>query len=88
VTADGRLFVFYYVGGKNADGQPVSEDRLLEVLPDGTQTKPQRIALDKPFTSFFTATWRAGCAPSDVLDIYGTRVGGGNTLSYARIRIK
>jgi hypothetical protein len=88
VTADGRLYVFYYVGGKNADGQPVSENRLLEILPDGTQAEHQTIALEKPFTSFFTATWRAGCSPSDVLDIYGTRVGGGNTLSYARIRIK
>jgi hypothetical protein len=66
----------------------VSENRLIEILPDGTQGQPQKIALEEPFTQFFTATWRAGASPSDVLDIYGIRVGSDHTLSYARMRIK
>ena len=88
VTEDGRLYVFHYVHGQNEKGEDVSEDRVLEILPDGTQTAAVKVALKRPFTRFYTATWRAGSAPSRVLDVYGSRVGGGDALSYARIRLK
>ncbi len=77
VTPDGRLFVFYYVGGS------VSENRLVEVLPDGFSA-PVKVPLQKPLSSFYTATPRAGCAPSHTLDLLGD-IGG--TLRYARVRL-
>jgi len=88
VTADGRLFVFYYVSGASVDGRGVSQNRLLELYPDGTQSESAVVDLKHPFTSFFTATWRGGCRPSNVLDLYGQGAGKGNTLSYARVRIE
>jgi len=88
VTKDGRLYAFYYVRGQNEKGEEVSENRVLEILPDGTQTPAARVPLERPFTRFYTATWRAGSAPSRILDVYGTRTDGGDALSYARIRLR
>ena len=36
VMPDGRLLAFYYVHGKDAAGKAVSENRLMELRPDGT----------------------------------------------------
>jgi hypothetical protein len=88
VAADGRLYVFYYVGGKDAAGQPISENRVVEIHSDGTLSAPTVVRLARPFTGFYSATWRAGVAPGDVLDLYGPRAGDGQALSYARIRIR
>ncbi|HEY3324194.1 MAG TPA: hypothetical protein VGP72_27330 [Planctomycetota bacterium] len=86
VTPDGRLFVFFYVGGL------VSENRLMELLPDGTNTPAVRVPLKHAFMEFFTATVRAGSAPSFLLDVLGQRSGASNTMSntmsYARVRVK
>jgi hypothetical protein len=87
VTADGRLFVFYYVWGTEADGAPVSENRLLEILPAGRHSNPVKVDLQQPFIRFHTATRRAGCTPSEVLDLYGISDGTHGTARYARIRI-
>lgn len=88
VTEEGRLFVFYYVGGAGLAGQGISQNRVLEIFPDGTSSESAVVSLQPPFTSFFTATWRAGCPPSHLLDIFGQRAGQGNTLSYARVRLE
>lgn len=87
VTADGRLFVVHYVSGTNAESKAVSENRLIELRDDGGAGRPQRVPLRQPFTSFFTATPRAGSSPSRFLDLLGHRAGGGQTISYARVRI-
>lgn len=87
VTPDGRLFVFFYVNGSDAEGQSISENRLLEIGSDGSVGPAIRVPLQKPFGSFYTATVRAGSPPSQTLELLGTRQGGGNTISYARIRI-
>ncbi|UCF14903.1 MAG: hypothetical protein JSW59_15955 [Phycisphaerales bacterium] len=87
VTADKRLFVFFYVHGTDASGQRVSENRLVEILPGGVVSKSARVPLNRPFTSFFTATIRAGTLPSNTLELLGTRDGSGKTISYARIRL-
>jgi hypothetical protein len=87
VTPDNRLFVFYYVSGSNANGQPVSENRLQEILPDGSVSEPVRVPLKEPFVDFMTATVRAGSPPSKALDVLGVRRGSGTTISFARIRI-
>lgn len=85
VLPDGRLLVVYYVSGQDACGKAVSENRLVEIRPDGTIGQAVRIPLRKPLPSFFTATPRAGCAPLPLLDLFGD-VGG--TMRYARIRVR
>jgi hypothetical protein len=87
VTADNHLFVFFYVSGTDASGTRISENRLLQILPGSVVGKSVRVPLKKPFTSFFTATIRAGTSPSDTLDLLGTREGSGRTISYARIKL-
>lgn len=88
VLPDGRLLAFYYVQGKDATGKALSENRMVELHPDGTSSPAIRVPLAHPFHEFFTATVRAGSLPSAVLDILGVRVGTSNTMSYARIRMQ
>jgi hypothetical protein len=87
VTPQGRLFVFFHVSGRNAEQQPVSENRVMEVRADRAPGPAARVPLKRPFTDFLSATIRAGSPPSDRLEILGQRQGQGNTLSYARIRL-
>jgi hypothetical protein len=88
VTPDGRLFAFYYVSGSDASGKAASENRLMELRPDGSSGPAIRVPLAHPFGSYFTATPRAGSLPSTILDVFGVRVGSGNTMSYARIKLR
>ncbi|MCE5240450.1 hypothetical protein LLH23_18475 [bacterium] len=85
-TPDGRLFVFYYTSGADAQGKAVAENRLMEIYPDGTHSDPVRVALQYPMTSFFTATERGGSAPSATLDLLGVASGVAG-ISYARINL-
>ncbi len=87
ITPDNRLFVFFYVSGSDSTGKSISENRLLEILPDGSATNPVRVPLKKPFTDFFTATVRAGSPPAKTLELLGTCQGSNATISYTRIRI-
>jgi len=84
-TKDGRLYVIYYCGGRDKNGKPVSENRILQALPN-TGAKPVTIPLKYPFTTFFTATERGGSSPSNTVDLFGTGHQR-NTLRYARIRL-
>jgi hypothetical protein len=88
VTADNRLFVFFYVSGRDAGGQPVSENRLLEIRADGTPSAAVRVPLAKPFSHFFSATVRAGSPPSSTLELLGNQEGASHTISFARIRLE
>ncbi len=93
VTPDGRRFVVYYV----SDCAGLSENRILEIRADGTPSAPVTLPLEHPLTQFFTATPRAGCAPSRTLDLLGHRRSGwrpaegtggrewDGTMSYARV---
>ncbi|MBI5832978.1 MAG: hypothetical protein HZB16_11835, partial [Armatimonadetes bacterium] len=76
-TPDGRLFVFAAIGGEN---------RLAEVLPDGTAGPWVKVPMAHPMTQFMTATERLGSPPSAVLDLYGSAQGVPG-LSYARVRM-
>jgi len=87
VTPHNRLFVFFHVSGKDANGNRLSENRLLEIVSGGVVGKFKRIPLKKPFTSFFTATIRAGTSPSNILELLGTQEGSRKTISYARIKL-
>jgi hypothetical protein len=88
ITPDNLLFVFFYVSGSDSSGKSISENRLLEILPDGSTGSPVSVPLKKPFTDFFTATVRAGSPPSKTLELLGTRQGSNTTISFARIRIE
>lgn len=85
-TPDGRLFVFYYSSGADAQGRGIAENRLIEMYPDGTFSAPVRVAMQYPMNSFFTATERGGSAPSATLDLLG-QANGVDGISYARINL-
>jgi hypothetical protein len=87
ITPENRLFVFYHVRGSDAVGRHGSENRLLEVYPDGTASPAVPVPLVRPFTRYFTATIRAGSPPSKTLEVLGQREGAPLTVSYARIRL-
>ena len=87
VTPDDRLFVFYYVGGTDAAGKRLSENRLMELRSDGAASESVRVPLKVPFTSFFTATVRAGSPPSNTLELLGQRAGQPLAIAYARISL-
>ena len=86
-TPGSRLFVVCYASGTEAGGRSVAENRILEILSDGSTGDPVRLPLAKPFTSYFTTTVRGGSPPSQTLEMLGTRAGTGNTISYARVRL-
>lgn len=86
-TPDGRLFVVFYVSGVDANGQPVSENRVREIGPNGKVGTAVKLPLQQPFSQFFTATVRAGSAPSETLDMLGQPAGGGAVIRYARVRL-
>ncbi len=88
ITPDLRLYVIYYVRGRNPAGEVVSENRLLEILPNGTVTAAAKVPLQHPLNSYFTATPRAGSPLSRTLDLLGTRADTPLTICYARIRIE
>lgn len=86
-TPDHRLFVVFYVSGSEAGRHGISENRLMEILPDSSSGPAIRLPLTKPFTSYFTTTVRAGSKPSSILEMLGPRAGSANTISYARIQL-
>jgi hypothetical protein len=63
------------------------ENRIVELLPDGSTGVPVRIPLEKPFVGFFTATVRAGSSPSWTLEMLGQCERAPNTISYARVNL-
>jgi len=87
ITPENRLFVVYFIEGTDASGKSVAENRLLEIIPGGIPGTHVVLPLKQPFSSFFTATVRAGSKPSEVLDMFGIAEGTKNAISYARIRL-
>jgi hypothetical protein len=88
VTPENRLFLFFYVQGTAESGKAVAENRLLELRADGTPTGMVSVGLRQPMTAYFTATVRAGSAPSRTLDLLGTRADQPNAIGYARVRLE
>jgi hypothetical protein len=79
--------VVCYATGTEAGGRRVAENRILEILPDGSAGAPVRLPLTKAFTSYFTTTVRGGSPPSPTLEMLGRRAGADHTISYARVRL-
>ncbi len=87
-TPDNRLFLIYYVHGSDAAGKRVSENRVMEILSSGKAGEAGRVGFKSPFTSYFTATVRAGSPPSETLELLGQHEGAPQTMSYARIKLR
>ncbi len=85
VTEDGRLFVLCFVGGADNAGKPLAEHRLIAIGADGAPGATAVLKLAEPLSSFYTATVRAGCRPSNIIDVFGERSG---AMRYARIRVQ
>jgi len=81
---DGRLLVFLYARICDATGKSIGENRLVEIRADGTLGRLVAVPLKHPLETFFSASARAGCAPSDTLDLLGEA---GRTIRYAKVRI-
>jgi len=86
VTEENRLFVFYYISGRDDAGERVSENRVMELYPDGSNSPAATVPLRYPMSSYFTATVRAGSPQSKVMDLLGTRTGGSG-ICYAKVRL-
>jgi hypothetical protein len=86
-TPDNRLFVVHLAAGTDEGGRRVFENRIVEVLPDGSIGAPSRIPFRQPFTNYFTATARAGSEPSEYLELFGVRAGEPNAMYFARVRL-
>jgi len=85
VAPGGRLFVIYYVSGRNDAGRPVAENRILEIARDGSPGDPVKAPLARPLSFFFTAGPRGGSAPSEIIDLYGRS---DRTMRYVRINLR
>jgi hypothetical protein len=86
LTPDGRVFVIFYVAGRDAAGRGLSENRLGELRDGKFARPPVRVPLKHPLGEFFTATPRAGSPPAAVLDLLGERADEPHTIGYARVR--
>lgn len=82
VSPDNRLFVFYYVHAAEGDFQ---ENRVVEIYPDRSLSEPVSVNLERPFSTFFTASVRGGSEPSDIIDVLGKD--DKNEMRYAKVRI-
>jgi hypothetical protein len=87
VTPDNRLFVIYFIKGNDADGKPLAENRVLEILDSYTPGSASAVPLKHPFSNFFTATVRGGSKPSQFIDMLGITEGSKNTIRYASVKI-
>jgi hypothetical protein len=87
-TPDGRLFVFFHVGGTDHAGKAISENRLLEINREGPVGTAIRVSITQPLSMYMTASGRAGSAPSRHLDLLGTAPDKPNTLRYVRVRLE
>ncbi|GMV97167.1 MAG: hypothetical protein AMXMBFR83_15260 [Phycisphaerae bacterium] len=84
VTPAGRLFVFLHAVVRDADNKRTDRNFLVEIRPDGTTGPFVPVPLKVPLTNFFTAGVRAGCAPSETIDLLGDS---NRTVRYARVRL-
>jgi hypothetical protein len=87
IAPGNRLFIVYFTKGINDSGQSIAENRIVEMSDEGIPVTSVVLPLKHPFSSFFTATVRAGSKPSEILDMFGITEGTKNTISYARVRL-
>ena len=77
-TPSGAVQIVMYVGGKEPG------NKLMQMYPPKDDPELVPIPFETPFTSFCTASARAGNVPSMTIDILGHR-GRGDKLSYGQV---
>jgi hypothetical protein len=87
ITPDNRILVVHYAGGTDKNGQPLAENRIVEIS-NGEPGAPVKIPFKQPFNNFFTATVRGGSKPSNTIDMLGTVVGERQAIHYARVSVR
>ena len=87
-TPDQRLLLVFYVQGTDGNRQGIAENRIMEIRPGGETGVPVKLPLKQPFTSYFTATPRAGSPESNTIEFLGQRAGSPSAMSYARLRLQ
>lgn len=87
VTPKNNLYVICTVGKNEKQKRSSLENRLLLLSPKGKIKEQLSLNLKRPFINFFTATNRAGSAPSNYIDLYGNVAYSRNVINYARIRL-
>jgi len=87
IFPDNRLFVIFYISGKNKAGEFTKENRIMEISSDGSAGISTSIPLKYPMSTFFTATPRGGSLPSTTIDLVGSSSDGMNQVHYAKIRL-
>lgn len=80
-SANHRLFLIYH-----ATGSDRNQDEVREIHRDGKISESVPVRLQFPFHQFYTATPRAGSAPSPWLDMVGIKASDPHTVRYARVR--
>jgi hypothetical protein len=85
-TPDGRLFVFYTLGGFDDAGQDLARNYLVEVTA-GQTAEPVEITLNDPLKTFYTAPARIGSTPGYWIDLFGIGKNQPDQINYARIKI-
>ncbi|MBX7259494.1 MAG: hypothetical protein K1Y02_24250 [Candidatus Hydrogenedentes bacterium] len=80
-TPDGTLYAVLYTTGADAG------NKLMRIYPKLDTENLTPIPLKTPFSSFTLASVRAGCKPSNTIDIFG-HAKGGETLSYAQVVLR
>lgn len=86
-TPDGTLWAIISASVQLEGAQQARRLLLIPVWPQLELERTVEVELNKPFSSFFTATERGGSLPSYTLDLFG--VGDdGQVLQYARIDLK
>jgi hypothetical protein len=85
-TPDNRLFVVFYVESTGRRPQQM-ENRLLEILADGSATPTVRLPLTQALGIFVTANERSGSKPSRFLDLLGMSAYNATAVRYARVKL-
>lgn len=86
ILPDQRIFVVYAIRENVTGGQTAVKNYVREIGLGSKTTDPMLIPLRYPFSSFFTATVRAGSRPSSILDMLGT-TSEKNAIYYARVNL-
>ena len=88
VTPDHTLYILGNLVGTTPETMDQTGTYALRIESDGSVTEPVRIPLSRPIPgTFFTASPRAGCAPTEAVDLLiADTLDGKPAARYARVR--
>ncbi len=86
VAPGGKLYCFGAGSMLDENGKPVSGNFIARIPADASRPTFTRVAMQRPFGSFFTTTPRGGSKPSDRIELFGIADDHPN-LRYASVRV-